>query len=53
MRNAIDNIEGIEEIETFNDKLKIEYKKIENILQACKISWGETYKELSKFEIEK
>jgi ATP-dependent helicase/nuclease subunit A len=52
MKNAIDNIEGIEEIKTFTDKLKIEYRKIENILQACKMSWGETYKELSKFEFE-
>lgn len=52
LNEAINNVEGIEELETFTDKLKIEYKKIQKVLNSCKVSWSEVYKELSSFEFE-
>ena len=39
MAKAIEDVSGIEELETFIAKLKIEYEKIKDILDACDISW--------------
>ena len=40
---AIDIVDGIEELETFTDKLKIEYKMIKSLLDSCDKGWEEAY----------
>lgn len=49
---AIEDVEEIEELVTFTDKLKIEYEKIKDILSACDISWNDTYRQISSIQFE-
>lgn len=52
MERALKEVESIEELETFAEKLSAEYKKIIDISQACNKSWDETYKKMSSMSFE-
>ena len=52
MAKAIEDVSGIEELETFIAKLKIEYEKIKDILDACDISWNEAYSQIATMQFE-
>ena len=52
MAKAIEDVSGIEELETFIAKLKIEYAKIKHILEACDISWNEAYSKIATMQFE-
>lgn len=52
IKKAIEDIEDIDEITTFTDKLKIEYKKIVDLLNSCDSSWTEIYEKISTIEFE-
>ena len=52
LEKAIEMIEGIEELVTFADKLKIEYSKIKEILIKCDESWMDAYRAMIYFEFE-
>ena len=49
---SLEMVEGIEELETFTDKLKIEYRMIKNLLDGCEKGWEEAYKAFSNMEFE-
>lgn len=49
---ALKMVEGIEELETFADKLKIEYKMIKRLLDSCDENWEETYRAAISLEFE-
>lgn len=49
---ALEMIEGIEELETFADKLKIEYKRIKRLLESCDKSWQDAYTASISLEFE-
>ena len=49
---ALEMVEGIEELETFADKLKIEYKMIKRLLDSCDESWEDAYKASINLEFE-
>ena len=49
---AIDDVDGIDELVTFTDKLKIEYEKIKEILYACDTSWSDAYRQISSMTFE-
>ena len=49
---ALEMVEGIEELETFADKLKIEYKMIKRLLESCDESWEEAYEAAVSLEFE-
>ncbi|HCL2561960.1 TPA: helicase-exonuclease AddAB subunit AddA [Clostridioides difficile] len=52
MERALKEVESIEELETFAEKLSVEYKKIADILQACNKSWDEAYKKMASMSFE-
>ncbi|HBG0708751.1 helicase-exonuclease AddAB subunit AddA [Clostridioides difficile] len=52
MERALKEVESIEELETFAEKLSIEYKKIADISQACNKSWDEAYKKMASMSFE-
>lgn len=52
MKNALSLVEGIEELETFKDKMETEYRSIKNALNSCKASWYEAYDNIYNFEFE-
>ena len=49
---ALEMVEGIEELETFTDKLKIEYRMIKNIFDSCNESWESSYRTFCSLEFE-
>lgn len=49
---ALEMIEGIEELETFADKLKIEYKMIKRLLDSCDESWKDAFRAAISLEFE-
>lgn len=49
---AIEMVEGIEELETFADKVKIEYKMIKRLLDSCDEGWEEAYRASVNLEFE-
>ena len=49
---AIEDVDGIYELVTFTDKLKIEYEKIKEILYACDTSWSDAYRQISSMTFE-
>ena len=49
---ALEMVEGIEELETFADKLKIEYKMIKRLLDSCDESWEDAYRAAITLEFE-
>lgn len=49
---ALEMVDGIEELETFADKLKIEYKMIKNLLDSCEESWEDAYRAAITLEFE-
>ena len=49
---ALEMVEGIEELDTFADKLKIEYKMIKNLLDSCDKTWQDAYKAAISLEFE-
>ena len=49
---ALEMVDGIEELETFADKLKIEYKMIKNLLDSCDESWEDAYRSAITLEFE-
>ena len=49
---AIEDVDGIDELVTFTDKLKIEYEKIKEILYACDTSWSDAYRQISSMTFE-
>ncbi|HBF4284432.1 helicase-exonuclease AddAB subunit AddA [Clostridioides difficile] len=52
MEKALKEVESIEELETFAEKLSVEYKKIADISQACNKSWDEAYKKMASMSFE-
>jgi len=52
MERALKEVESIEELETFAEKLSVEYKKIADISQACNKSWDEAYKKMASMSFE-
>ena len=52
MKKALEEVEGIEELETFTEKLKIEYLKVKDLLKACNTSWDEAYSKMSSMSFE-
>ncbi|WP_074116339.1 helicase-exonuclease AddAB subunit AddA [Clostridioides difficile] len=52
MEMALKEVESIEELETFAEKLSVEYKKIADISQACNKSWDEAYKKMASMSFE-
>ncbi|HBF9837797.1 TPA: helicase-exonuclease AddAB subunit AddA [Clostridioides difficile] len=52
MERALKEVESIEELETFAEKLSVEYKKIADISQACNKSWDEAYKKMTSMSFE-
>ncbi|MDM0270608.1 helicase-exonuclease AddAB subunit AddA [Clostridioides difficile] len=52
MERALKEVESIEELETFVEKLSVEYKKIADISQACNKSWDEAYKKMASMSFE-
>lgn len=52
MKKALEEVEGIDELDTFTEKLRSEYKRIVNISQACNKSWDETYMYMASMEFE-
>ena len=49
---AIEDVDGIDELVTFTDKLKMEYEKIKEILYACDTSWSDAYRQISSMTFE-
>ena len=49
---ALEMVDGIEELETFTDKLKIEYKMIKRLLDSCDENWEEAYRASIALEFE-
>ena len=49
---ALEMVDGIEELETFADKLKIEYKMIKNLLDSCDEGWEDAYRASINLEFE-
>ena len=52
MRKAIDYVDGIEELESYKEKLNIEYSKILEILNACNEGWDKAYYYMSNMQFE-
>ncbi|HBG1940784.1 TPA: helicase-exonuclease AddAB subunit AddA [Clostridioides difficile] len=52
MERALKEVESIEELETFAEKLSVEYKKIADISQACNKSWDEAHKKMASMSFE-
>ena len=52
MEKALEMIDGIEELETFTEKVKIEYKMMKNLLDSCEDGWEEAYKAATSLEFE-
>ncbi|SCJ18349.1 ATP-dependent helicase/nuclease subunit A [uncultured Clostridium sp.] len=52
MRKAIDYVDGIEELESYKEKLSIEYSKILEILNACNEGWDKAYYYMSNMQFE-
>ncbi|WOW17214.1 helicase-exonuclease AddAB subunit AddA [Clostridioides difficile] len=52
MERALKEVESIEELETFAEKLSVEYKKIADISQACNKSWDKAYKKMASMSFE-
>lgn len=52
MERALKEVESIEELETFAEKLSVEYKKIADISQACNKSWDDAYKKMASMSFE-
>ncbi|HBF7899188.1 helicase-exonuclease AddAB subunit AddA [Clostridioides difficile] len=52
MERTLKEVESIEELETFAEKLSVEYKKIADISQACNKSWDEAYKKMASMSFE-
>ncbi|MEG1409634.1 MAG: helicase-exonuclease AddAB subunit AddA [Terrisporobacter sp.] len=51
-KKALEMVDGIEELVTFADKLKLEYAMIKNILEKCNESWEVSYKAMYFLEFE-
>ena len=49
---AIEDVDGIDELVTFTDKLKMEYEKIKEILYACDTTWSDAYRQISSMTFE-
>ena len=52
IKKAIEDVEDIDEITTFTDKLKIEYTKIVDLLNSCDLSWKDVYEKISTMKFE-
>ncbi|WP_373598855.1 helicase-exonuclease AddAB subunit AddA [Paraclostridium bifermentans] len=52
MKRAIEYVDGIEELETYKEKLNIEYEKIVEILNACEEGWDKAYYYMSNMQFE-
>lgn len=52
MKSAIEYVDGIDELETYKEKLNIEYSQILNILSACNEGWDKTYYFMSNMQFE-
>lgn len=52
MRKAIDYVDGIEELESYKEKLNIEYSKIVDIVKACDEGWDSAYNYMSNMQFE-
>ncbi|RDY23407.1 helicase-exonuclease AddAB subunit AddA [Romboutsia maritimum] len=52
MLKAIAEVEAIEELDTFKEKLKIEHDKINRIVKACENSWDDVYRQMVSMEFE-
>ncbi len=52
MKKAIECVEGIEELETYKEKLNIEYEKIVEILNSCEKGWDNAYYYMSNMQFE-
>lgn len=52
MKRAIEYVDGIEELETYKEKLNIEYEKIVEILNSCEKGWDNAYYYMSNMKFE-
>ncbi|MGL5755106.1 MAG: helicase-exonuclease AddAB subunit AddA [Paraclostridium sp.] len=52
MRKAIACVDGLEELESYKEKLSIEYSKIVDIVKACDNGWDSTYYYMSNMKFE-
>lgn len=52
MEKALKEVKLIEELETFTEKLSIEYKRVVDISQACSKSWNDAHKKMSTMSFE-
>lgn len=52
MRKALDELEGIEELETYLTKFKSDYIKVKLILDACESSWEDAFSAMSSVKFE-
>ena len=52
MKKAIEYVDGIEELESYKEKLNIEYLKIVDIVEACKEGWDSAFYHMSNMQFE-
>ncbi|MDB8791179.1 helicase-exonuclease AddAB subunit AddA [Romboutsia sp. 1001216sp1] len=52
MKKALEELEGIVELETYTEKFKTDYSSIKRILDACNLSWDEAYSSISNIKFE-
>ncbi|MDY4574680.1 MAG: helicase-exonuclease AddAB subunit AddA [Intestinibacter sp.] len=52
IQKAIEDVEDIDELMTFTDKLRIEHEKIKDISTACETSWTEAHDKISNIKFE-
>ncbi|MGL5507690.1 MAG: UvrD-helicase domain-containing protein, partial [Paraclostridium sp.] len=52
MKKAVELVDGIEELETYKDKINTEYLRILDIVKACDNGWNEAYVAMIKMEFE-
>ena len=52
MKKALDDIDGVEELETYTDKFKSDYSCIKRILDGCNKSWDEAFDAATSIKFE-
>ena len=52
MRKSLEELQGIEELETYLVKFKSDYTKVKLILEACESSWEESFSAMSSVKFE-
>ncbi|WP_042275881.1 helicase-exonuclease AddAB subunit AddA [[Clostridium] dakarense] len=52
MAKALEELDGIEELETYLDKFKSDYNGIKRILEGCNKTWDDAFKAMSSMKFE-